>query len=266
MKLGVAYNVFDGEELLESSIEAIRGVVEHVNVVYQTVSNFGNPCAPGLKRMLYGLRERKLVDDLYEYAPDLGKRVCVNEVGKRNLGLQIAKTHGCTHFLSMDCDEFYDRSEMALAKEYIEQCHIEASACCVLGYIKEPVFQYQGGTAYVPFIAKIHPRSRIRLGMPFPLSTDATRRLNGDRKFFLFRRKFHLFPREELVMHHMGLVRRDIFVKYQNSTANDGGADSQKLLDFARRVQNWRFGDKLIHINGEEITVVRVDAKFNIHL
>jgi hypothetical protein len=164
----------------------------------------------------------------------------------------------------MDCDEFYDRHEMARAKDYLEQHRIEASACRILGYIKEPVFQYQGGTPYVPFIARIHPRSAIKLGSPFPLPVDATRWLNGDRKFFLFKRKFYLFPREELVMHHMGLVRRDIFAKYQNSSANDGGAYSQKMLEFARRAQNWKFGDKLVLIKGEELDVIRVENRFHI--
>jgi hypothetical protein len=36
MKLGAAYNVFDGEELLENSIVSIRSEVDYVVVVYQT--------------------------------------------------------------------------------------------------------------------------------------------------------------------------------------------------------------------------------------
>ena len=36
MKLGAAYNVFDGEELLENSIVSIRPEVDYVVVVYQT--------------------------------------------------------------------------------------------------------------------------------------------------------------------------------------------------------------------------------------
>ncbi len=47
-KLGAAYNVFDGEELLWRSIESIRPVVQFVVVVYQTTSNFGNTAAPEL--------------------------------------------------------------------------------------------------------------------------------------------------------------------------------------------------------------------------
>jgi hypothetical protein len=47
-KLGAAYNVFDGEELLWRSIESIRPVVQFVAVVYQTTSNFGDAAGPEL--------------------------------------------------------------------------------------------------------------------------------------------------------------------------------------------------------------------------
>ena len=40
MKIGVSYNLFDGEELLESSIKSIRKNVDYISVVYQTISNF----------------------------------------------------------------------------------------------------------------------------------------------------------------------------------------------------------------------------------
>ena len=36
VKLGAAYNVFDGEELLEASIASLRPLVQYVCVVYQT--------------------------------------------------------------------------------------------------------------------------------------------------------------------------------------------------------------------------------------
>ena len=46
MKLGISYNVFDGEELLEKSILCIRDQVDFISVVYQEKSNFGNQCDP----------------------------------------------------------------------------------------------------------------------------------------------------------------------------------------------------------------------------
>ena len=48
MKLGVSYNLFDGEELLEGSIKQIRSEVDYISVVYQEVSNFGESCDKNL--------------------------------------------------------------------------------------------------------------------------------------------------------------------------------------------------------------------------
>lgn len=44
--------MFDGQELLEPSIRAIKSEVDYVCVVYQTVSNFGNPAHPHLEKLL----------------------------------------------------------------------------------------------------------------------------------------------------------------------------------------------------------------------
>jgi hypothetical protein len=56
MRLGISYNVFDGEELLESSIKLIRDNVDFISVVYQTTSNFGNQCSEELVPLLHRLK------------------------------------------------------------------------------------------------------------------------------------------------------------------------------------------------------------------
>jgi hypothetical protein len=61
--------VFDCEELLETSILSIRPNVDYVCVVYQTISNFGNPCNPHLEEFLFDLKERGLIDELLKYEP-----------------------------------------------------------------------------------------------------------------------------------------------------------------------------------------------------
>jgi CRP-like cAMP-binding protein len=63
MKLGISYNLFDGEELLEGSIKQIRQHVDYVSVVYQTISNFGNTCSPELIRLLEKLKSEGLIDE-----------------------------------------------------------------------------------------------------------------------------------------------------------------------------------------------------------
>ncbi len=78
MKLGISYNVFDAEELLEPSILAIRDEVAHISVIYQEVSNGNNPCSEGLVALVLDLRKRGLVregdiiphdDDVDFYVP-----------------------------------------------------------------------------------------------------------------------------------------------------------------------------------------------------
>ena len=58
MKLGISYNLFDGEELLESSIKSVRNEAFHINVVYQTTSYYGNKTENGVGKLLLKLKEK----------------------------------------------------------------------------------------------------------------------------------------------------------------------------------------------------------------
>ena len=115
MKLGVAYNVFDGEELLEYSIGQIRDLVDFVAIVYQTTSNYGNK-NPQLLETLNKLKAEGLIDMLFEYEPNIRydeeggidwRSGTYNELDKRNIGLKICRANGCDTFMTMDCDEVY---------------------------------------------------------------------------------------------------------------------------------------------------------------
>lgn len=55
-KWGVAYSVYDGEELLEASIRTIRPYVDYVIVVWQRVSWYGTPARDSLLPLLEELR------------------------------------------------------------------------------------------------------------------------------------------------------------------------------------------------------------------
>ena len=107
MKIGVSYNLFDGEELLEGSIKCIREEVDYISVVYQTVSNFGNPCDEDLVSLLERLKSEGLVDELFEYKPRVNKGGHYNEITKRNIGVSLSLGESCTHHMSMDSDEYY---------------------------------------------------------------------------------------------------------------------------------------------------------------
>ena len=73
MKLGISYNLFDGEELLEASINSVREEAFHVSVVYQTKSYYGNDANPKLLSLLSGLKRQGLIDEIYLYDVDFSK-------------------------------------------------------------------------------------------------------------------------------------------------------------------------------------------------
>ena len=66
--LGVAYNVFDAEELLEYSINSIREFADYVVVVAQETSNYGNT-NPNLRITLDTLKNKGLIDLIHWYKP-----------------------------------------------------------------------------------------------------------------------------------------------------------------------------------------------------
>jgi len=249
MKLAISYNLFDGEELLEASIKSVRDSADHINVIYQKISNWGEPCSNSLEDLLSDLLKKKLIDKIHKYSPkntSAGK----NELYKRNIGLQIAKTKLCSHFLTMDCDEFYQKKQFDEAKKFIISNKIMASSCKFINYIKKPTWQIQEiPKMYIPFIAKINFLSYLSRKSYFPVLVDPTRKMNGDKKF-----KF--FEENDLRMEHMNMVRKDILKKYNNSS-------SRKYIEqeFIQKVISYEFPNKFFGSN-----VFEVENVFNIKI
>jgi hypothetical protein len=145
MKLGIAYNVFDGWELLEGSLMTVDPFF--VCAVAQDVSNFGEKDEGGLK-------EARRLMKTFHYKPELKRTPAENERNKRDIGLKMCQDAGCTHFMSMDCDEYYDPLEFALAMETAEQ--YDGTACELYTYFKSPTLRLEKIEDYsVPLIHKI---------------------------------------------------------------------------------------------------------------
>jgi len=213
MKLGVAYNLFDAEELLEFSAKSIRDQADYILVVYQVVSNTGKTCSPELEPLLLSLKSRGLIDELYLYEPKLNKAPGKNEQKKRNIGVKLCRKNGCTHFLLMDSDEFYEETKLQKCKEIIERENYDATACRVVNYFKEPTCQmiYKQGEYFVSFICKVPRWRKLKSKHRFPVLVDPTRRIST--------KHFKLFSYEEIFMHHMTLVRKNIRSKLESSSA-----------------------------------------------
>lgn len=237
MKLGVSYNLYDGEELLEYSIKSIRSAVEYICVVYQDISNSGEMREESVLPMLEDFVKRGLVDQIVLYSPDLSKRREENELCKRMQGLEACKRAKCTHYLDMDVDEFYRTDELIKAKKWCFDNNIDVSAVSIIEYVKDPhwrlVSNYmnppdnENYTFYAPFICKIRG---LCWDSPFPCLVDPTRGL-------LRVGRFYLFEKHTIAMHHMSTVRKDLKRKYRNSTLSDGG----KHISAERIVLDYKF-------------------------
>lgn len=273
-KIGASYNLFDGEELLEASITSVRNSVYHISVVYQTVSNFGNPASHDLEEKLQDLKQKGLIDEIYHYTPDLKKLPTENEKKKRDIGLKLAKKSGCNYFISLDTDEFYDGEKFEKAVAKIIKYNIKISAVGIIEYLKSPENQLIGDYSftpdrselynfYVPFIIKINKFSRQKHGEGyFPCIVDPTRKLYHPGRF-------RLFSLQEVAMHHMSTVRKDLEKKFANSSlVNPSKEDKNYLKSLQNEVLDFEFENS--KILPEDCAVFRknivrkVENKFNI--
>lgn len=260
MKIGVSYNLFDGEELLEASINSIRNNVDYISVVYQTVSNFGNPCDEGLVPLLEDLKEQGLVDELYFYDVNLGEHCSTNEMTKRNIGLGLSRTNGCTHHMSMDSDEFYTDEQFKHMKKVMVEGDYDSSACKLVTYYKNSGYKLQPNEEwYVSVLFKINERTYISTrgeGYSWDiLMVDPTRRMDAG--------NCKVFTREELEMHHMSHVRKDLRKKYTNSSAR---------INFGNKIEGWvdfhnKFNDDMVGVGFPgDVTygIIKTDKLFDL--
>lgn len=199
IRLAAIYNVFDADYFLPHSIAQIRKQVDEVIVVYQNVSNFGEYYEPSIPNDVVK----------YCYAPNLSQSPTWNETRKRNIGLNVAMDLGCTHFISMDCDEFYDTDEFGEYKD--RAIEFDSSACQMYTYYKYPSIRLSPiENYYVPFISRIYPSTKLG-GVGYPVRVDPTRSVSTCKQFYLI---------DKPVMHHMSWVREDIGQKLRNSSAS----------------------------------------------
>lgn len=256
MKLGIAYNVWDGEELLESSIKSVRDNVDYISVVYQTESNFGNPCSEELVSILEDLKDNGLIDELFHYKPKTNKGGHYNEITKRNIGLYLSEGAGCTHHMAMDSDEFYTEEQFNYMKKVMLEGDYDSSACQMTTYYKEPIYRLEPKEEYyVSLLYKIRPGVEYVIGHPFPVLVDPTRRMEpGNCK---------VFSRDEIEMHHMSYVRKDIRRKLQNSSASPNFKNIDRIVDYFNK---WEFPQQGLMGGAPDkhYDIVKVDKLFDL--
>lgn len=258
MKLGIAYNLFDGEELLKDSLKSIRDVADYISVIYQNISNFGHQSQSDLLALLTNLKDKKLIDNFIEYKPQINSGGHQNEMLKRNLGLYDCKRNNCTHFMSMDSDELYDKEEIAMVKKDMIDGNYGSSACQLVTYYKSAEYRLEPKEDYyVSLIYKIRPGIEFVFGHPFPVMVDPTRRmLPGNCK---------VYAREEIEMHHFSYVRKDLNIKLTNSSASPNFKNINKIVTY---FNNWKPGKKALMGGAPDkfYDTVKIENKFNVKI
>lgn len=213
-KLGIIYNLFDAEELLEKSILQIRDYADYIVVGYQNESWYGNKDSNNNTiELLNNLKNKKFIDDYYIYDYKNNKNKFLRSAGicrrlKMLHGVKLLKKNKCSHVLFMDVDEFYFGADFKIAKEFIIGNNFSHSAVPMYGYYYKPIYRRADiNQATVPFILKIK-KFKFISSFGMPCYCDTYRCFNYNKLFD----SFYFYTK--IAMHHMTRVRKNINEKF----------------------------------------------------
>lgn len=241
MRIAAIYNVWNDWDLLELSIDNIFQLVDDVIVIYSRKSNYGENSDPPINIAFPGNVE------LFQREP-IHFSPIYSETDKRNYGLSIAEKKGCTHFLIMDADEFYEPKDFHKAKEYLHYTGLNGLVVESYVYFKKPTLTIGKDITLVPFIHKITPNLKHEFNRNYPFAwqgeqirIDPTRSLNINSGVEMF----------DCPMHHYSWVRKDYAKKIRNSTAKANLSRStivQDLLDAKEGYFVQFYGKRLLRV------------------
>lgn len=226
MKIVALYVVWDGVELLKHSIRVMRPVVDDIMIVFSNTSNYGE-----FKDTYQELKDAGLDKyTLFNHEPVKSLQPSDNERMKRNFILNEAKRSDFTHFVMLDCDEFYEREKFLneWARFHINP-DLKGMVASVEVYFKSPTLSAGMDTTLVPFIHKLTPDLAFVWNRNYPFAwidkqirIDPTRQLNLT-EGVIWTAGIH--------MHHYSWVRKDINQKIRNSTARNNILKSEIVHD-----------------------------------
>jgi len=223
MRLIALYSVFDGEELLEGSVRQIRPFVDFVLCCVQRVSFNGERYDGGIEKARE-LKALGLVDQVATFTPVAGERAQINELKKRFGAMQMGYKAGFTHFLHIDCDEYFVPEQFEAAKDHVDSIDAEGTLVFSQAYFRRPDWELDEiDRIFVPFIHKYRPGLQC-CGSNFPYLCDPTRTVEV--------KKVVVLPREMIMHHHFSWVRADVSRKVRNSSTSGVFEGSGVLEDY----------------------------------
>ena len=265
MKLGISYNIFDGEEMLPFALKNLRPYADFMVVVYQNTSNFGNK-NPNLLPTLEKLKEDGLIDKLFLYEPEMKYNKkgdlswtsgTLNEIEKREIGLKICRANGCDTYMTLDCDELYDHKQFEWAMIDFEQGGYDTSFTNLLTYYKLPTMELTPYEKwYQPLFYKIKKDTKFEMQHNYPVNIDRTKMVKAGHA--------KIYTRSEIQQYHYAYLRNNLKSKVNNSSAQ---SDKQSSKEVIERYDNWKtIDDGALLIGEQEWKLKEVKNKFNIKL
>ena len=216
-KFGVSYNVFDGVELLEDSINHIRSVVDHISIIFQTTSYYGEKLTEEEINTVKSLKNRGLVDDLVYFKLDKSISIHQNQINKRNHGKRLAQSRGCTHYMTLDCDEFYTTEEFKKLVDLHRSNPNIITYLPLVAYYKDTQYlidssQYMDGDLYVSGFFPVN--YDLIMNFQCNVKVDPTRKVGVKENNLI-----NILDKSFIKMHHLSYVRKDIFKKIYNAAS-----------------------------------------------
>jgi hypothetical protein len=210
-------------------------------IVHQKISNYGERIDNTLvlTECIHSFNNVKLL----EFNPRVYSGGTINETKKRSDGLEYAKKLGCTHFIHIDVDEYYE--DFGRAKDLFIQSDRAGSVCKMYTYFKQPTLRLNMIENYfVPFIHRLDRDTKH--SREYPFYVDPTRRINVQDVIEL-----------PIFMHHFSWVRKDIEMKCRNSSA-------RKNIERNTHLQEWRTAEAGKYLKCYDTTLLQVPNIFNI--
>lgn len=226
-KLALGIIAFEGTEHLYNIISELRDCVDQVYIGMQKVSYHGDSIPQ--KDYLEIIRLQKedhLVDQILNIETDITQKPRVQETQKRNTIIEYAEKQGCSHIIVIDSDEYYTKSSFLRGLKAIDEHDYEQTYCQYVNYYHDYQhflkYPFKDGM-YVPFVTKTKYRHSFECS-DFTLPSDPTRRFIRPKKTVeekniitgavqkkdVYTVEYHIFPWNEVKMHHLSWIRQDI--------------------------------------------------------
>jgi hypothetical protein len=245
--IAACYTVFNGEELLEKSMQQMADVVDFFVICYQETSNKGEK-NPGLGAKLRAL-SLKFNCIFAEFKPVLSENTKENERNKHQLMLQYARSKGATHVILAACDHFYRTNELKRAVATSVLSGFDVTFTAMFTYYKRPTWQlFPKEEYFMPLVIKLHPETAIVQTRTYPVLVDPSVKVNTCKKWWVF-------PIQECALHHYSMVRDDINSKFKNAAASIRWKPEQ-VERFLHEYDRAAVGDSISYFQGRKIVEV----------